>query len=111
MNETIANLTELPGVSMAAIVRRDGSVEAATREDAAHGVLASLSSAIFQAVAGALAKGGIGTLDACLFEAGNQAIQIHGAGDRVLVALTSNDANLGRVKLALRRAAERVASQ
>jgi predicted regulator of Ras-like GTPase activity (Roadblock/LC7/MglB family) len=108
MNEALTGLTELPGVSLAAVVGRDGSIQAASRPDAANSVFASLSSAIFGAVADALQKGGIGPLDSCLLEAGPNALQIQGAGDHVLMALTTREANVGRVKLALKRAADRV---
>jgi len=109
MNEMIASLTELPGVTLAAVVSRDGHVETASRDDAVNDVLASLVAAIYGAIGSALAKGGIAPLDACLLEAGNTAVQIQGAGERVIVVVTSKEANAGRVKLALRRAAERAA--
>lgn len=105
VNETVANLMNLPGVSLAAVVGRDGSVQAVSRDGPVNEVLAALSSAIFGAIAGVLAKGGIPPLDSCLLEAGNTAIQLQGAGDHVVVAVTGSDANVGRVKLALRRAA------
>ena len=108
MNGSLASLVELPGVRLAALVGRDGGVQASSSDDPANAVLASLSSAIFGAIADALKKGGIGSLDACLLEAGANAVQIQGAGDRMLVVVTTREANVGRVKLALKHAADRV---
>lgn len=107
MNETVLGLMKAPGVRLAAVVGRDGNVLAVSHEEPLSEVLAALASAIFGAVAGALAKGGIAPLDSCLFEAGATSIQLQGAGERILVAVAANDANVGRIKLALRRAAER----
>jgi predicted regulator of Ras-like GTPase activity (Roadblock/LC7/MglB family) len=107
VNETVASLMSMSGVRLAAVVGRDGTVQDVSRQEPMSQVMASLSSAIFGAIAGALAEGGVAPLDSCLLEAGNTAIQLQGAGDRVLVAVTAADANVGRVKLALRRAAER----
>ena len=107
VQETVASLMKMPGVRMAAVVGRDGSVEAVSQQEPVTDALAALSSAIFGAIAGALAKGGVPPLESCLLEAGTTSIQLHGAGERILVALTANDANVGRIKLALRRAAER----
>ena len=107
MNETIAGLMNVPGVRLAAIVGREGDVQAVSHQDPTTEVLAGLASAIFAAVAGALAKGGITPLESCLFEAGKTSVQLHGAGDQILVAVCASDANVGRIKLALRRAAER----
>ena len=110
MNELLTNLTELPGVNMAAVVSRDGHVESASRDDALNETLAALAAMIYGAIGSALAKGGIAPLDSCLLEAGATSIQIQGAGERMLVVLASKDANAGRVKLALRRAAERASA-
>jgi predicted regulator of Ras-like GTPase activity (Roadblock/LC7/MglB family) len=110
MNEMLASLTDLPGVNLAAVVSRDGRVETASRDDAANDTLASLAAVIFGAIGSALAKGGIAPLDACLLEAGNTAVQLQGAGERVIVVVASKDANAGRIKLALRRAAERASA-
>ncbi|HEV7216400.1 MAG TPA: roadblock/LC7 domain-containing protein [Chloroflexota bacterium] len=107
VQETVASLMKMPGVRMAAVVGRDGSVLAVSHQEPVSEVVAALSSAIFGAIASALAKGGVPPLDACLLEAGNTSIQLHSAGDRILVAVAANDANVGRLKLALRRAAER----
>lgn len=107
MNETVANLMSMSGVRLAAVVGRDGTVQAVSRAEPESEVMAALSSAIFGAIAGALNQGGLGPLESCLLEAGTTAIQLQGAGDHILVAVTGGDANVGRVKLALRRAAER----
>jgi len=107
VNETVASLMKSPGVRLAAVVGRDGNVLAVSDAEPQSDVLAALASAVFGAIAGALANGGIAPLESCLFEAGATSVQLQGAGDRILVAVAANDANVGRVKLALRRAAER----
>ena len=107
MNETVANLMTMPGVSLAAVVARDGTVLAVSHQEPVSDVMAALSSAIFGAIGDALTKGGIAPLESCLFEAGSTSIQMQSAGTHILVAVTANDANVGRIKLALRRAAKR----
>jgi predicted regulator of Ras-like GTPase activity (Roadblock/LC7/MglB family) len=108
--DTLAGLLEVPGISRAAVVSKSGQVVATSRTDSLGEALASLCSAVFGAVAGALDKGGLRPLDACLFELGATTVHMQDAGEAVLVALTTSDANVGRVKLALRRAAERLAA-
>ncbi|MGI8915145.1 MAG: roadblock/LC7 domain-containing protein [Chloroflexota bacterium] len=107
MNETVTSLMKAPGIRLAAVVGADGTVVAVSHEEPMGEALAALSSAIFGAIAGALAKGGIAPLESCLFEAGATSVQMQSAGERILVAVAANDANVGRIKLALRRAAER----
>lgn len=107
VDETVSSLAELPGVTLAAVVGRDGSVVSSSRSGPANEVMASLSSAIFGAIADALRNGGMSGLDACLLESGPTAIQVQGAGQHLLIVMTNQEANHGRVKLALKRAASR----
>jgi predicted regulator of Ras-like GTPase activity (Roadblock/LC7/MglB family) len=110
MDPTLASLSEVPGVDLAAVVDRQGIVESVSKTGPAGDVMASLSSVIFGAIADSLHKGGMNGLDSCLLETATGAIQMQGAGDRILVAVSSRDANYGRVKLALKRAALRFAA-
>lgn len=106
MNEALGQLQKIQGVQATALVTRNGAlVESSLSAGQQQELTASLAAAVFGAVGQSLERLDLGDLSNCMFEGRSGTIHMLGAGDHVLLALTSKQANPGLVRLGMHRVA------
>jgi len=108
--EVLSRLSRVPGVRGALIALADAGVPVAEelQPDVAGDAIAALAAALFRRTALAAQSGDLGTLETVHLEAEQGHVHVAGAGDLIVVALIADDAQIGRARLELVRAARAV---
>ncbi|MCI0434317.1 MAG: roadblock/LC7 domain-containing protein [Gemmatimonadetes bacterium] len=108
--DALAGLSRVPGVRGALLALADAGVPVA--EELQPGVsgsaIAALAAALFRRTSMASESGGLGALETVQVEAEAGQVHVAGAGNLIVIALVTNDAQIGRVRMELLRAAQAV---
>ncbi|MGH7501166.1 MAG: roadblock/LC7 domain-containing protein [Longimicrobiales bacterium] len=112
MNESyrsaLDRLSRVPGVRGALVALADDGVPVVEelQPDVSGAAIAALSAALFRRTALAAESADLGPLEALQLEAEGGQVLIGGAGELIVVALISNDAQIGRARVEVLRAAQ-----
>lgn len=105
--DAVQRLSHVPGVTGAMVV--DASAGVAVAEELTPEVsgtaIGALAGALYGRTAQATEVAGFGALNAVHLRAAGGHVLIAGAGDLIVVALVSDDAQIGRVRIEAHRAA------
>ena len=105
--EAIERLIRVPGVRGALLIDAQAGVPVVgeMREDGEAATLAALSSTLFQRASRSVDSAGSGGLRTLQLEAESGHLLMVAAGEFLVAVITATDAQLGRVRLELRRVA------
>jgi predicted regulator of Ras-like GTPase activity (Roadblock/LC7/MglB family) len=112
MEERVENilrrLMAIDGVSGAVFAAKDGAVVASTLEGEDEEILGAMAAACYDSTARYIGELGIGNVWHALYETPTGAIQIADVGDYLLIVRTTQRAGLGRIRLELAQAGQRL---
>jgi predicted regulator of Ras-like GTPase activity (Roadblock/LC7/MglB family) len=111
METILQRLTELEGVSGAILVGKDGLVVAGTLDGDDAEVLGAMAAACFSALSHYTEEIGTGEARQAVIEARRGTLSMIEIGDLILVVNTTPQVHLGRVRLEMTRASQRVAER
>jgi predicted regulator of Ras-like GTPase activity (Roadblock/LC7/MglB family) len=109
IKETIDDLGRVEGVRLALVVSLDGLLVASTGvggED--DEVVAAMAAAILGTVGRAAARAGLGRVSDILIGAANSSLQLLDVNDVIIVVVAHREANVGLIRLAMRRTAKKL---
>ena len=99
METYLRRLMEIEGVSGALIVGKDGLVIASTLDRDHEELLGAMAAACFDASARYIEQVGMGAVRFALFETPGGMVQIADGGEMLLVAQSSLQAGMGRIRM------------
>jgi predicted regulator of Ras-like GTPase activity (Roadblock/LC7/MglB family) len=111
MEAILQRITEIEGVAGAILVGKDGLVVAGTMDGEDAELLGAMAAACFSAVSRYTEEIGIGEARRAVIEAERGTLSIIEVGDLILVVNTTPQVHLGRVRLEMARASQRVAER
>lgn len=111
MEVILQRITEIEGVAGAILVGKDGLVVAGTMEGEDAEVLGAMAAACFSAVSRYTEEIGTGEARRAVIEAKHGTLFMIEVGDLILVVNTTPQAHLGRVRLEMSHAGQRVAER
>lgn len=105
--EAVRRLSHVPGVSGAMVVDADAGVAVAEElmPDVEGTAIGALAGALYGRTAQASISAGLGELGALQLAADGGHVLIAGAGELIVVAVVTDDAQIGRVRIEAQRAA------
>jgi predicted regulator of Ras-like GTPase activity (Roadblock/LC7/MglB family) len=105
--EAVRRLSHVPGVSGAMVVDANAGVAVAEEltPDVSGTAIGALAGALYGRTAQASESAGLGALETVQLGADGGHVLIAGAGDLIVVALVTDDAQIGRVRMETQRAA------
>jgi len=105
---TLEKLSHVPGVRGALIALADAGVPVVEelQPDVSGPAIAALAGAVFRRTALAAGSANFGALESLQLEAEGGQVLIGGAGELIVVALVSDDAQIGRARVEVARAAQ-----
>jgi predicted regulator of Ras-like GTPase activity (Roadblock/LC7/MglB family) len=107
--ETILQrLTDLDNVNGAILVGKDGLIVTGTLHSEDEEVIGAMSAAAFGSITNFIAQMNSGNMRRVIIETDNGTIQLEEVGDLILVVSTQPDANLGRVRLEMKKACRQI---
>jgi predicted regulator of Ras-like GTPase activity (Roadblock/LC7/MglB family) len=109
MDTILRRLLEIEGVTGALCAGKDGLVVAGTLAGGDEEMLGAMAAACFDSSLRYIDQLGMGTVRYALFETPGGAIQVADAGEMLLVVQSTQRAGLGRIRMELARAAQRLA--
>ncbi len=111
--DAVLNLSHVPGVSGALIVDAQAGVAVVEelKTNVSGTALAALATALYARTAQASEAAEYGSLGGLQLDAERGRVLIASAGELLIVALTQDDAQLGRVRLEAQRAARAVRAE
>ena len=109
IRQAVEELGRVEGVRLALVVSLDGLlVSSSGRGGDREEVVAAMSAAILGTVNRVAASAGLGRVSDVLIGASDASLQVMQAGDAVIVVVAERAANVGLVRLAMKRIAARV---
>lgn len=105
---TLERLSRVPGVRGALVVLADAGVPVVEelQPDVASAAVAALAAALFRRTSLAVESADFGALETLHLEAEGGQVVIGGAGELIVIALIDNDAQIGRARIEVARAAQ-----
>ena len=109
VDANLRRLVEIEGVSGALFAGKDGLVIASTLEGEDEEILGALAAAAFDASGRYIEQLGMGAVRYVLFETPAGTVQAADAGEMLVVARSTVQAGIGRIRMELIRAAQHLA--
>ena len=111
MEQILARLMEIEGVTGVLLVGKDGLVVASAMEGEDEEFLAAMAAACYDATGRYIDQLGMGEVRYALYETPGGTIQVTDGGDLLIVVRSTYAANIGRVRMESGQAALRLSEQ
>ena len=108
METILQRLTDLDNVNGAILVGKDGLIVTGTLHSEDEEVIGAMSAAAFGSITNFIAQMNSGNMHRVIVETDNGTIQLEEVGDLILVVSTQPGANLGRVRLEMKKACRQI---
>ena len=108
MDAILQRLTDLDEILNAVLVGKDGLIVAGIMKSDNEEMVGALSAAAFGSITSFTNKVNVGEIRHIIIETKTGTIQMEEAGDLILIVVTRNAANLGRVRFEMKKVCRQV---
>ena len=108
METILQRLTDLDDVSGAILVGKDGLIVTGTLHSEDEEVIGAMSAAAFGSITSFINQINHGAMHHVIIEMQNGIIQFEEVGDLILVVITRNSNNLGRIRIEMKKACRQI---
>lgn len=108
METILQRLTDLDDVSGAILVGKDGLVVTGTLHTEDEEIIGAMSAAAFGSITSYINQINHSAMHHVIIEMQNGIIQFEEVGDLILVVITQNDCNLGRIRIEMKKACRQI---
>lgn len=108
METILQRLTDLDDVSGAILVGKDGLIVTGTLHSEDEEVIGAMSAAAFGSITSFINQINHGTMHHVIIEMQNGIIQFEEVSDLILVVITQNSNNLGRIRIEMKKTCKQI---